>query len=107
MRASRWRVPAKEPIMSCHQRSILVVESEVSPFVLRLQVALEQRGAETLVARDQQTALQRSEQFTFSAALVNVEHRALVPRLGIPALLYVRTETPREIVDGLEKLLAA
>ncbi len=105
-RARRWRQQAKDLAMSCYQCSILIVESEVSPFVVRLQTVLEQRGAETLVARDQQLALQRNEQFSFTAALVNAEHRALLARLGIPALLYVRTEAPRAIVDGLEKLLA-
>ena len=93
--------------MSCHQRSILIVESEVSLFVQRLQALLEERGAETLVARSQQAAAERCRQFVFSAALVNAEHRAIVPQLAIPALLYVKTEAPREIVDGLERLLAA
>lgn len=93
--------------MSCHQCSILIVESEISPRVLRLQAILEEKGAETLVARNERTALERCEQFVFSAALVNAEHRALAPQLGIPVLLYVSTEAPKMVVDGLERLLAA
>jgi CheY-like chemotaxis protein len=94
-------------IMSCHQCSVLIVESEISPRVLRLQAMLEERGAETLVARDEQIALERCEQFVFSAALVNAEHRAVAPRLGIPVLLYASTEAPKMVVDGLERLLVA
>jgi hypothetical protein len=93
--------------MPCHPCSILIVESEISPRVLRLQEMLEEKGAETLVARSEQTALERCKQFAFSAAVVNAEHRALVPQLGIPALLYVSAEAPRTIVDGLERLLLA
>jgi CheY-like chemotaxis protein len=93
--------------MSCRQCSILVVESEISPRVLRLQAILEERGAETLVARNRQAAIERCRQFEFSAALINVEHRALAPLLDIPVLLYASAETPKMVVEGLERMLAA
>jgi CheY-like chemotaxis protein len=93
--------------MSCRQCSILIVESEISPRVLRLQAMLEERGAETLVARNSQTAIERGRQFQFAAALINVEHRALAPLLDIPVLLYASAEAPRMVVDGLERMLAA
>lgn len=93
--------------MSCHQCSVLIVESEISPRVLRLQAILEERGAETLIARNREAALERCRQFQFSAALINVEHRALVPLLDMPVLMYAGAETPRMVVDGLERMLVA
>lgn len=92
-----------------HGHSILIVEPEVGPFVTALQAAIDNAGAETLVARDVATALQRCEQFRFSAALVNAEHRSVLEGLterNVPALLYVRTETPKAIVASVERLLA-
>jgi hypothetical protein len=85
----------------------LIVESSVGPFVVRLQTAVERVGAASLVARDVPTALERSERFTFSAALVNAEHRELVSRLTIPSLLYARMEPPGAIVALLERMLVS
>jgi CheY-like chemotaxis protein len=92
--------------MSCRHCSILIVESEISSRVLRLQALLEERGAETLVARNVETALARCRQFEFAAALVNAEHRTLAGRLAMPALVYANTEHPKRVADSLERLLA-
>jgi CheY-like chemotaxis protein len=86
--------------MTCRNCSILIVESEISPRVVRLQALLEEKGAETLVARSAENALARGRQFVFAAALVNAE-------LDIPVLLYASAEAPKMVVDGLERLLAA
>ena len=93
--------------MTCRNCSILIVESEISPRVVRLQALLEDQGAETLVARSAQSALARGRQFAFAAALVNAEHRALARQLDIPVLLYASAEAPRMVVEGLERMLAA
>ena len=93
--------------MPCRHCSILILDSEISPRVVRLQALLEERGAETLIARDCATALARCQQFDFTAALVNTEHRALAGRLEVPVLLYVGSEAPEAVVDGLEGLLVA
>ena len=90
--------------------SILIVESDIGPFILALQGAIEQAGAETVVARDPASAMERKQRFQFSAAAVNVEHRSLVSELGIPILFYGPGETPpapKAIVSGLVRLLAA
>jgi hypothetical protein len=87
--------------------SILIVESEVGSFVARLQTAIEDVGAESLVARDAPTALQRCERFRFSAALVNAEHRQLMDQLSMPSMLYVREEPPKGIVASLESMLGS
>jgi hypothetical protein len=92
--------------MSCRHCSILIVESRISPGVVRLQALLEQKGAETLVARDAETALERCRQFAFTAALVNAEHRELAPRLEVPVLVYLDSQAPETTVEGLERLLA-
>ena len=89
---------------------VLIVESDIGPFVLALQAAMEQAGAETLVARDPASAMERKQRFQFSAAAVNVEHRSLISELGIPTLFYGSGETPpapTAIVSGLVRLLAA
>jgi hypothetical protein len=93
--------------MTCRNCSILIVESEISPRVVRLQALLEEKGAETLVARSTENALARGRQFVFAAALINAEHRALARQLDIPVLLYASAEAPKMVVDGLERLLAA
>jgi len=74
--------------------SILIVESDIGPFILALQGAIEQAGAETVVARDPASAMERKQRFQFSAAAVNVEHRSLVSELGFPILFYGPGETP-------------
>jgi hypothetical protein len=53
--------------------------------------------------------LARCEQMSFSAALVNAEERAVLDDLterDLPALLYVRSETPSAIIASLERLVA-
>jgi hypothetical protein len=42
---------------------ILIVETEIGPFIRNLQAALEAAGAEALVARDAAVALRRAQQF--------------------------------------------
>jgi hypothetical protein len=89
--------------------SILIVEPEVGPFIARLQAAVDDLGAETLVVRDPTAALERCERFSFSAALVNTDHRPLLDELtarNIPALLYIRAEGPNAIVGSLGRMLS-
>jgi ActR/RegA family two-component response regulator len=87
--------------------SILVVETRLTPHVAHLQQALERVGAETVVARDADTAQERCRQFKFSAAVVNVEHRALAEQLGLPYILYAPTEKATAILATLARLLYA
>jgi hypothetical protein len=74
--------------------SILFVETNVAPFV-GFERPLNVSGAKSLVASDAVSALERTKQFQFSAATINVEHRELIKRLNIPALLYVPTQAPK------------
>lgn len=96
--------------MPLRGHSILIVESELGSFITALQAAVDHTGAESLVARDPVSALQRCAHFQFSAALVNAEHRTILTPLtevGIPALLYVRDEQPKAVISSLERFLAA
>jgi hypothetical protein len=73
---------------------ILIVEPRIGQFALDLQVALEQRGAETLAVREPARAFERTKEFRFSASVLNYEHASdplhtLIDALGsIPILLY-------------------
>ena len=91
--------------------SILIVEGEVGPFCIRLQAAIDQTGAESVIALDIARALVRIKQFRFSAAVVNGEHRKLAVRLGVPLLFYgsagdVVPARADKIVSALKHLLA-
>jgi hypothetical protein len=71
-----------------------------------LQSALEQRGAEGLVARDHAAVLSTLQKFAFDAALINGQHKDL-PEVAallnrIPFMLYVSSELPQGIVAALE-----
>jgi hypothetical protein len=73
---------------------ILIVEPGIDQFVIKLQTALESRGAETLAAREPARAFDRMREFRFSAGVLNYDHasdalRALIDGLsGIPIVLY-------------------
>jgi hypothetical protein len=73
---------------------ILIVEPGIDQFVIKLQTALESRGAETLAAREPAKASDRMREFRFSAGVLNYDHtsdalHALIDDLsGIPVLLY-------------------
>lgn len=94
--------------MALGNYAILILETEVGQFATDLQDALDRLGAESLIARDAGVALQRCDQFDFSAALVNANHSHVLEELtarGIPALSYNRSEEPGAIVGSLVRLL--
>ena len=91
-----------------HGCRVLIVESGTTRFGAQLQEVIEREGAESLVARDLSTALECCSQFSFDAALINVENRAIADRLGLPFLLYaIGRSTVEGIVGRLGRLLAA
>lgn len=73
---------------------VLIVEPEIGQFAHRLQVALEQTGADTLIVRGPAAALERLQSFRFSACTINYDHatdalRTLIGVLeSVPILLY-------------------
>jgi hypothetical protein len=75
-------------------RTILIVEPQIAQFVYNLQGALEQMGAETLIAREPADAFERMRSFSFSACVINYDHasdalHAFIGDLGrVPVLLY-------------------
>lgn len=87
--------------------SILIVESGLSSFITALQAAIDGLGAESLVARDAATAIERCRRFKFSAALINIEHEAVAEKFGIPTLLYRGSEKAEDIVASLEGVLSS
>lgn len=103
--------------MTLERCSILIVESKRGPFVRRLRQAIERSGAVTAVVREPGEALEHAKEFNLSAALINVEHHALVGSLRCPVLLYgsqlppvlapfITTPTrTAAIVSALERLL--
>jgi hypothetical protein len=89
------------------RQTILIVESEIGPFVLELQRMLGRAGAKTLVARDVPTALLRNREFEFTAAAVNAEHEALTSAMDIPTLVYGPTRPrglPRHCGSGVSSV---
>jgi hypothetical protein len=74
--------------------AIPIVEPGIDQFVTKLQVALEDRGAETLAVREPTRALDRVREFCFSASVVNYDHASdalhtLIDDLGdMPLVLY-------------------
>jgi ActR/RegA family two-component response regulator len=73
---------------------ILIADPRAQRFVRDLQGALEQRGAETLIAQEPADAIDRAREFRFSVAVINCDDasdalRKLIHDLGdIPILLY-------------------
>jgi hypothetical protein len=94
-------------VIDLRGHSILIIDSEVSGFADRLAATLEHGGAETLVVRDPYSGNgpERIRQFTFSAALVSAEHGSVTANLGMPTVLYTRSEKPEAIVASLERML--
>jgi hypothetical protein len=72
--------------------AILIVEPELGRFACDLQGALEAAGAESLIARNAEAAVERLSRFTFSAGIINCgghqqEIGALVGRLRSASLV--------------------
>ena len=86
--------------------AILIVESETTAFVIRLQAAIQETGAETLVVRDPYSAdgEERLREFAVSAAVINAQHGRLAERRGIPCVVY-EGEAPEQIVSRDRGLL--
>ena len=79
-----------------------------APSSRHLQQAIEAAGAESVVPRNASEAEQHCDQLQFTAALLNVEHRAIEDDLsakGLPVLLYSRASMPRAIIASLQRLL--
>jgi hypothetical protein len=84
--------------------TILIVESEIAPFVISLQQALEGVGAQSIVAREGSEALERCNQIQFSAALLNEEHKEIeneIAARGLPVMVYSRVSAALAIVAAL------
>ena len=92
-------------MMALIGHSILIIDTNAAAYVVRLRAAIHDAGAKSIIARTAGTARERVKRFKFSAAVVNVEHRALAEELGILYLLYSPGEPPRIILAGLERLL--
>src|SRR5690349_13729464 len=60
--------------------TILVVEDQAM-LALNLQIALEEAGAEAIIARGAHDALAQLAQFTFSAAIIARPQRTLIAEL--------------------------
>ena len=71
---------------------------------LNLQLALEEAGAEVVVARAQYDALARLDQFAFSVAVVNPMERSLIEELARQGLYVVIK--PRNRTELLARLAA-
>jgi hypothetical protein len=71
-------------------RFILIIESDISQFAIRLQEALERAGASTLIVRDPLAAngINLIKRFKFAAAAVNVQYNALAASLSVPVVVY-------------------
>jgi hypothetical protein len=93
--------------MNLRGHSILIIDSEISAFADQLASTLRGGGAETLIVRDPYTGSgpDRIKAFAFSAAVVSSEHETLARRLGIPIVLYTRSDQPAAIVRSLEEVL--
>jgi DNA-binding response OmpR family regulator len=84
--------------------TILIVESDIAPFVISLQQALEAVGAQSVVAREGSEVLERCNQLQFSAALLNEEHKGIAGELearGLPVMVYSRVSAALAIVVSL------
>jgi len=67
---------------------ILIADPRAQRFVRDLQGALEQRGAETLIAQEPADAIDRAREFRFSVAVINCDDasdalRKLIHDLGL------------------------
>ena len=91
--------------MALTGHSILIIDTNATAYVGRLRVAIQDAGAESTTAGAAGTARECVKRFKFSAAVVNVEHRALAEELGILYLLYSPGEPLRVILAGLERFL--
>lgn len=86
--------------MPLRGRSVLIVDSYVTPRVMHIQAAIDMTGAESVVARDAAAAMERCRRFAFAAAVINREHQTVAEQLDIPHVLY-RHETPHQVVRAL------
>ena len=89
--------------------NILVVESEIGPFVTPLQRSLEAAGAETMVARNLAVALLRIDEFAFTAVVPSKDYAVIKERVEVPVVVYGSRDVEREpqtIVAELARQLA-
>jgi hypothetical protein len=97
-------IPLQGAVMPLEGTTILIVESEIAPFVITLQQALEGVGAQSVVAREVSEALERCNQTQFSAALLNEEHKEIeneIAARGLPVMVYSRVSAALAIVAAL------
>jgi hypothetical protein len=87
--------------------TILRDRSDAGVFVGQLQDGIEQERGESVVARDPATAPVRCGRFQFSAALVNSQHRDMVGKLTMPAMLDEPADGHQAVIAQLKVLLAA
>ena len=90
--------------MPLEGKTILIVESEIGPFVISLQQALEGVGAQSVVAREGSEALERCNQIQFSAVLLNEEHKEIeneITARGLPVMVYSQVSAALAIVAAL------
>jgi hypothetical protein len=92
------------PTLSGH--IILIVDSEMDSFMLALQRALEDLGAETVAAQDAETAERRVSQFDFTVAAVSSEFISFSLSLAVPTYVYApNTRQMASVVTGISELL--
>jgi hypothetical protein len=71
---------------------ILIVDGEEDPFVMELQRLIQEAGARTLLARDATLAIAYARWMNLTGAVVNARHEGGAHHLGLPLLLYDRSE---------------
>jgi hypothetical protein len=91
--------------MDLSGHTILILDTNVTPFTARLQAAIEHAGAESILARTAGAATDRIATSRISAAAVNIEHRTTAEELGVAYVLYASSEPPGTIVASLARLL--
>jgi hypothetical protein len=90
--------------MDLSGHAILVVDADPTPFTARLQDAIEQAGAQTVLVRTAEEASDRVKS-RISAAAVNVNHRDVAEQLGVAYVLYTPSSPLDVIVAGLKRLV--
>src|SRR5262249_33814627 len=85
--------------------TVVIVEANPTPFTARLQSAVEQTGAQAVLALSTEAASQRVKRSRVSAAVVNVTHRTTAEQLGVLYVLFTPQSPPSFIVAALRRLL--
>src|SRR4051812_49434749 len=89
--------------------TILIVERAIDDFIVALQQALEDRGAETIIVRDFDRAVELMDEFEFSAVVMGVltpeTPDALLERIvSLPTVFYAPYTSVAAVVQSVVEL---